>query len=103
MGMPMLIRAKQKGENTEVKVLVKHDMETGRRKDEAGNLVPAHFIKTISASCEGKIIFEGELGPAVSKDPFLSFSFKNGKKGDKVSITWVVNKDDSRTDETNIR
>lgn len=58
---------------------------------------------SVSASCEGKIIFEGELGPAVSKDPFLSFSFKNGKKGDKVSITWVDNKDDSRTDETKIR
>ena len=50
-----------------------------------------------------RLFFEGELGSAVSKDPFLSFSFKNGKKGDKVSITWVVNKDDSRTDETRIR
>jgi len=86
-----------------VKVLVKHDVETGGRKDEAGNVVPAHFIKTILASCEGKIIFEAELGPAVSKDPFLSFSFKNGKKGDMVSVTWVDNKDHSRMDETKIR
>ena len=50
-----------------------------------------------------RLFFEGELWSAVSVDPFLSFSFKNGKKGDKVFTTWFYNKNDSRTDETKIR
>jgi sulfur-oxidizing protein SoxZ len=29
----------------------------------------------------------------------LSFKFKGGNKGDKVSVTWNDNKGDSRTDE----
>jgi sulfur-oxidizing protein SoxZ len=38
-------------------------------------------------------------GPAISKTPFLSFKIRGAKAGDKVSISWVDNKGDSRTDE----
>jgi sulfur-oxidizing protein SoxZ len=30
-------------------------------------------------------------GPAVAKDPYLKFSFKGGKKGDPLKISWVDN------------
>jgi sulfur-oxidizing protein SoxZ len=43
-----------------------------------------------------------QWGPAVSKDPFMNMKFKNGKKGDKVTVTWVDNKGDTRTDETTV-
>ncbi len=99
MGSPMRIRAVQAGEVTEVKVLIKHDMETGQRKDASGALVPAHFIQTIVATCNGKTVFEAETGTSISKDPFLSFKFRNGTKGDKVAISWRDNQGDSRTDE----
>ena len=32
-----------------------------------------------------------EWGPAVSTNPYLAFSFRGGKAGDKVSISWVDN------------
>jgi sulfur-oxidizing protein SoxZ len=38
----------------------------------------------------------------VAKNPFLSFRFKGGAKGDKVKITWTDNHDDTRTDEATI-
>ena len=44
-------------------------------------------------------MLEAQWGPAVSKNPFLSFKFKGGAKGDKVQITWTDNKGDKRTDE----
>ena len=31
-------------------------------------------------------------GPAVSKDPYLKFSFKGGKAGDDLKVSWVDNK-----------
>ncbi len=99
MGSPMRIRAVQAGDITEVKVLIKHDMETGQRKDASGNPVPAHFIKTVIAQCNGRTVFEAETGTSISKDPFISFKFKNGNKGDKVVVSWNDNKGDSRTDE----
>ncbi|ALS59555.1 MULTISPECIES: thiosulfate oxidation carrier complex protein SoxZ [Pandoraea] len=100
MGNPMRIRATEAGGVVEVKVLMSHIMETGQRKDASGNIVPAHFIQTVTVACNGKTVLTAEWGPAVSKDPFLSFKFKGAKKGDKVTVTWVDNKGDTRTDET---
>ena len=42
------IRAQKKGDITEVKALMRHPMETGMRKDQAGDLIPAHFITEVS-------------------------------------------------------
>lgn len=102
MGSPMRIRAVSTGDITEVKVLIKHDMETGQRKDTSGNLVPAHFIQTIIATCNGRAVFEAETGTSISKDPFISFKFRNGTKGDKVNIKWIDSKGDSRSDEVTV-
>ncbi|VVE32521.1 thiosulfate oxidation carrier complex protein SoxZ [Pandoraea soli] len=102
MGNPMRIRATEAGGVVEVKVLMSHIMETGQRKDASGNIVPAHFIQNVTVTCNGKTVLSAEWGPAVSKDPFMSFKFKGAKKGDKVTVMWVDNKGDSRTDETTI-
>lgn len=102
MAEPMLIRAKLSGDTVEVKALIRHDMETGKRKDPSGNLIPAHFIKTLTAKWQDKTVLEMVMGIAVSKDPFLSFKFKGAAQGDKVSVTWVDNRGDTRTDEATI-
>ncbi|MES2025963.1 MAG: thiosulfate oxidation carrier complex protein SoxZ [Pseudomonadota bacterium] len=99
MGNPMRIRANASGDVVEVKVLMRHDMETGQRKDAAGKLVPAHFIQTLVAKCNDKVVLDSLMGTSISKDPFLSFKFKGGAKGDKITITWTDNMGDSRTDE----
>ena len=99
MADPMKIRATMQGEKVEVKVLMNHEMETGQRKDAKGATVPAHFIQTVTATCNGKTVFSAQWGPAVSKNPFLSFRFKGAKAGDKIVITWTDNKGDKRSDE----
>jgi sulfur-oxidizing protein SoxZ len=102
MADPMRIRAAQKGDVVEVRVLMAHIMETGQRKDAAGVLVPAHFIQQVTAKYAGKVVFSGQFGPAISKDPFLQFAFRGGAKGEKVEVTWVDSKGDSRTDTASI-
>ena len=99
MGNPMRIRANVSGDTVEVKVLIRHDMETGQRKDAAGKAVPAHFIQTLVAKWQDKVVLDAVMGTSISKDPFLSFKFKGGAKGDKVTVSWTDNKGDSRTDE----
>lgn len=99
MSDPMRIRAQAQGDKTTVSVLVSHEMESGQRKDAAGKTVPAWFIQNISATHNGKTVMSAQWGPAVSKNPFLRFSFKGGKAGDKVAVSWVDNKGDKRTDE----
>jgi sulfur-oxidizing protein SoxZ len=99
MADPMKIRASVVGDSTEVKVLMSHEMETGQRKDAQGKAIPAWHIQTVAATWNGKTVLTAEWGPAVSKNPFLSFKFKGGAKGDKVQIAWVDSKGDKRTDE----
>jgi sulfur-oxidizing protein SoxZ len=102
MADPMKIRAAMSGDKVEVKILMSHEMETGQRKDAKGATIPAHFIQTVTATHNGKVVLSAEWGPAVSKNPFLSFKFAGGKPGEKVSVTWVDNKGDKRTDEATI-
>jgi sulfur-oxidizing protein SoxZ len=53
----------------------------------------------VTATCNGKTVLSAQWGPAVSKNPFLSFRFSGAKAGDKVIVTWTDNKGDKRTDE----
>ena len=99
MADPMRIRAQQKGDTTEVRVLMAHIMETGQRKDSAGNIVPAHHIQTVTATWNGKPVLSANFGPAVSQNPVMNFTFKGGAKGDKVIVSWTDNKGEKRTDE----
>jgi sulfur-oxidizing protein SoxZ len=99
MAEPMKIRATTTGDSTEVKVLMNHEMETGQRKDAQGSVVPAWFIQTVTATHNGKPVLSAQWGTAVAKNPFLSFRFKGGAKGDKIQITWTDNRGDKRTDE----
>jgi sulfur-oxidizing protein SoxZ len=99
MADPMKIRATLVGDKVEVKVLMAHEMETGLRKDTGGQVVPAHYIQTVTATHNGKTVLSAQWGPAVSRNPFLSFRFKGGAKGEKVQITWIDNKGEQRSDE----
>ncbi len=102
MADPMRIRVAQRDGSTNVRILMSHEMETGQRKDGSGKLVPAHYIKSVTATHQGKTVLSAQWGPAVAKNPFLEFSFKGGQKGDKIVVTWEDNKGEKRTDEATI-
>lgn len=103
MGNPMRIRATAKDGVTEVKVLMNHEMETGQRKDSSGNIIPAHHITELTAKLNDKQVLAMQMGPSVSKNPYLMFKFKGGAPGDTVTVAWVDNKGDSRTDQVQIK
>jgi sulfur-oxidizing protein SoxZ len=102
MADPMRIRAQTAGNNATVRVLMAHEMETGQRKDSAGKLIPAWHITNVTAALNGKPVLSAEWGPGVSKNPFLQFTIKGARAGDKVAITWRDNKGDERKDEATV-
>ncbi|QWD30959.1 thiosulfate oxidation carrier complex protein SoxZ [Polynucleobacter paneuropaeus] len=101
MSDPMRIRATEKDGIVDVKILMKHDMESGQRKDASGKLIPAWFINMLNVKAQGKDVFNAEFGSGVSKDPFLNFKYK-GSKGDKLVVNWIDTKGDKRTDEATV-
>lgn len=102
MADPMKIRATVRDGVADVRVLMAHEMETGQRKDASGNLVPAWHITEVTATLNGTPVLKVQWGPAISKNPYLSFKVKGAKAGDTVSVTWVDNKGDKRTDEAKV-
>lgn len=98
----MKIRAILKGDTTEVKVLMLHPMETGRRKNDFDEIIPAHFIQQVSATLNGKIVLEAQWGTGVSKNPYLTFYLSNAKVGDKIAVKWMDNKGETNNIEATI-
>jgi sulfur-oxidizing protein SoxZ len=102
MADPMKIRASLRDGVADVRVLMAHEMETGQRKDASGNLVPAWFITEVTAALNGTPVLKVQWGPAISKNPYLSFKVKGAKSGDTITVSWVDNKGDKRTDEAKV-
>jgi sulfur-oxidizing protein SoxZ len=95
------VKAKVKDGVAQVKCLMKHEMETGTRKDQkSGELVPAHYITEVTAELNGQVVMQANWGPAVSKNPYFAFSFKGANAGDTLVISWVDNKGEKASTET---
>ena len=86
------IRSKRFSEYTLVRTLIAHSMETGKRKDqESGELIPTHFIRTLSFKHNDKLLSECQMSFGISKNPFFSFKIKQANAGDKITISWQDN------------
>ncbi len=103
MANTIKIRAKSADGVTTVKALMTHPMETGARKDKkTGETIPAHFIQEVSCESGGKRLITAYWSGGVSKNPYLSFKFAGGNKGDKLTLSWVDNKGESDSTEATI-
>lgn len=85
------VRAVASDDTVEVQALIRHPMDSGFVKDDKGKLIPPHYIEVVTFEHAAKPVFAAYWGPAVSKDPYLKFSFKGGKKGDPLKISWTDN------------
>lgn len=92
MNDSMKIRAQLKNGLAEIKLLISHPMETGRRKNERGETESAHFIQLVTATLNGKTVMEAQWGTGISKNPYLTFRIKGAVVGDKIAVKWIDNK-----------
>ncbi|MEN8218224.1 MAG: thiosulfate oxidation carrier complex protein SoxZ [Pseudomonadota bacterium] len=96
------MRAKLKGDFTEVKVLIKHPMKT-KGKDRDGKVTEAHYIEEVICTHNGQIVMSAEWGGGVSANPYLAFQFEGGKVGESVKLTWKDNQGNSGEADTTIK
>ncbi len=66
--------AAKRGEVIEIRTLAGHDMETGFRRTQLGELIPRDIITRFVCSYNGEEIFRAELHPAIAANPLISFS-----------------------------
>lgn len=94
----MRIRAVEKDGLVDVRVQIRHDMESGSRKDEAGEPIPAWYITQFEVEVAGRTVFAAQLGPGVSRHPLLQFRVHDARKGQAVVACWEDSRGETRED-----
>jgi len=92
MASKIKIKTRLSGDVAEVKSLILHPMETGARKDpDSGELVPRHHITQLTFTNNGEPVMVANFSTAVSRNPYINFSFRGAKPGDTLRVSWVDN------------
>ena len=96
----MRIKVKLKDDIATVKLLIKHPMESGRRKDELGNLIDANYVTQITGHVAGVQVFEVNTGISVAKKNIPTRCGSDGAakklrrifiaKKNKMGVFWVL-------------
>ncbi len=76
------------GEVITIKTLISHNMESGQRKDSDGNAIPRQIINKFTCEFNGQTVFECDLDPAISANPFFEFNARVNESG-TFKFTWV--------------
>ena len=64
----------KRGEVIEIRTLAGHDMETGFRRTQTGELVPRDIITKFTCTYNGEEIFRADLHPAIAANPLIAFT-----------------------------
>ncbi len=90
-----------KGDVVTIKTLISHEMESGQRKDKEGNVIPRKIINKFTCAFNGTLVFECDLDPAISANPYFEFTAKVPESG-TFKFTWVDDNGETYTDEQTI-
>jgi sulfur-oxidizing protein SoxZ len=64
----------KRGEVIEIRTLAGHNMETGFRHTQTGELIPRDIIRTLVCTYNGVEIFRADLHPAMAANPLIAFT-----------------------------
>ena len=84
----------RRGEIIEIKAMVAHPMETGYRTDAKGQPIPRNIVNRFTCTYDGEEVFSADFFPAISANPFLSFTTVATASG-PITFTWTA--DDGTT------
>jgi sulfur-oxidizing protein SoxZ len=79
--------AAAKGEVFPVKTLISHQMETGLRRDDQGNVIPRKIINKFTCRYNDVVVFSVDLHEAVAANPFIEFYLRATESG-RVAFVW---------------
>ena len=74
----------KRGDVLEIKTLIQHPMETGYRPGADGRPLPRDIITLFTCAYAGVEVFRADFSPAVSANPFLTFTTVATESGDIV-------------------
>ena len=91
----------RRGEVFEVRTTIAHPMETGFRPGPDGAVLPRNIVERLICTYNGEEVFRAVLSPAISANPFLSFTTVAAETGTLV-LTWTGDGGFSQTETATI-
>jgi sulfur-oxidizing protein SoxZ len=76
-----------RGEVFLVKTLISHQMETGLRRDDQGNVIPRKIINKFTCRYNDVVVFSVDLHEAVAANPFIEFYLRATESG-RLAFVW---------------
>ena len=64
----------KKGDIIDIKAIVQHDMESGFRRNEQGEIVPRDILRSFLCHYNGVEVFRADFHPGTGANPMLIFS-----------------------------
>lgn len=77
-----------RGEPFEVRLQIRHPMETGYRTDAYGKSIPRNVIRTFTCTYEGETVLAARLSSGIAANPYLRF-FLTARGSGELVFTWV--------------
>lgn len=81
----------KKGSIIEIKTLIRHEMESGHRRDNFGKPIPRDIINSFVVTHGGDEIFRAQLFPGISANPYFAFTTIATETGE-IIFTWTDDK-----------
>ena len=78
----------RRGESFEVKILIRHAMETGYRLTDDGKQIPRNVIRLFTCRYNGAEVFSAEVSSGISANPLFTFFVVARDSGEMV-FDWV--------------
>jgi sulfur-oxidizing protein SoxZ len=75
------------GDVVTIKALISHEMESGQRKGEDGNLIPRKIINRFTCDFNGMNVVDVTIAPGLSSNPYFEFDAKVDAAGE-FKFTW---------------
>jgi len=80
-------RTAAKGEIIQIKTLIEHQMETGLRRDDQGNVIPRKIINRFVCRYNDVVVFGVDLHEAVAANPYIEFYLRATESG-RLEFVW---------------
>ena len=61
------------GETITIKTLISHQMESGQRRDDNGEIIPRSIINRFTVEFNGQSVLDVQMEPSISTNPFFEF------------------------------
>jgi sulfur-oxidizing protein SoxZ len=79
--------AAAKDEIFQIKALINHQMETGLRRDDQGNVIPRKIINRFVCRYNDVVVFGVDLHEAVAANPYIEFYLRATESG-RLEFVW---------------